>query len=264
MRYNLLTFTYLLILFLFLPGSTQDIELQDLIVKVSQNQEKFYLKLDNWKATVITTTTKMDKHWQPKEVTVVEKRVEVVNLKKTEEILKAVVTKKGIEVDVTDKYLRKAEKTRAKARQAELSNRLKRKREQGKKNTQLTAEDALPFSEKKRYKYNFSRLEDSLIDNRPVYVVEARAKIKRKKRYNGRYYISKDSFDILKIVAWPSKNPTFVKEAFMEMDFQVYSQGFYVMKKSKLSINAGIFIKRIRRVTEEEYFDYQVIDSNET
>jgi len=54
----------------------------------------------------------------------------------------------------------------------------------------------------------------------------------------------------------PSKNPKYVKEFEIEMSFEVLPQGYFVLRKSKARINGGIFIKRIRMTSEEEYSDY--------
>ncbi len=120
------------------------------------------------------------------------------------------------------------------------------------------------FSEEKRINYNFIKLEDSYIDGKPVYVIESKAKIRNAKLWEGKYYIDKDSFDVLKVNIKPSKNPKFVKELEMEMSFQVLSQGYFVLKKSRMKINGGIFIKHIRMTVEEEYSNYEIISPERT
>lgn len=244
-----------------LLAQTQDEEVMDLVDKVIQRQSGFYLRMDNWEAIITTINTKMNKHWQPKEVTVVKKKVQVVDMHKSEELLEATKTKNGIPEDVTEEYIKKAREQKEKSKKKELQQNLERRKARKENNKKLKAEDLLPFSEKKKMKYLFSKLADSTVGGRPVYVVEARAKVKSEKRFSGYYYISKDTHDILRINAWPSKNPRFVKELDIEIDLDVYPQGFYAIKRSKIRVNGGfLFIKKVRRVTEEEYSDFTVLD----
>ena len=237
--------------------SAQSDEVMHIVEKVIERQEDFYLKMDNWRAIVTTTTTKMDKHWQAEEVMVVKKKIQVVNMEKDEVILEAIKTKNGISQDMTEEYIEKSKKQQEESKKKEYEQNLERRKEKKENKTELKADDLLPFSDKKKMKYIFSQLEDSEIDGRPVYVIQALAKVKRDNRFSGRYYISQDTYDILRIHIWPSKNPRFVKELDITIDVDVNPRGYYAIKRSKIRVNGGfLFIKRVRMITEEEYSDY--------
>lgn len=240
-------------------GLVQEAELMLLVDRVSIQLET-HPKYDSWRVSVISTTTKMDKNWQPQKVVTVKKIVKVFNKDRTEEILQALETEKGRTKDITEKYIKGAKKQREKKEQ---ERKLKGEKEKNRKSLELTWEEIFPFNEEKRINYDFLKLEDSYIDERPVYVLESRAKIKDEKLYEGKYYICKDSYDVLKVNLKPSKDPKFVKEFEIEMSFTVLPQGYFVLKKSKVQINGGILIKRIRMTIEEEYSDYEIMNSEE-
>lgn len=237
------------------PGLAQETELILLIERVSKQLDS-HPKYDSWNASVTSTTTKMDKNWKPQKVTTVKKIVKVFNKERTEEIIQALETEKGKTKDITEKYIKEAKKQKEKERKKKRERKIKGEKEKNRRSLELTLEEIFPFDEEKRINYDFLKLEDSYIDERPVYVLESRAKIKDEKLYEGKYYICKDSFDVLKINLKPSKNPKYVKEFEIEMSFEVLPQGYFVLRRSKARINGGIFIKRIRMTTEEEYSDY--------
>ena len=56
-------------------GLVQEAELMLLVDRVSIQLES-HPKYDSWRASVISTTTKMDKNWQPKKVVTVQKEQE--------------------------------------------------------------------------------------------------------------------------------------------------------------------------------------------
>jgi len=89
--------------------------------------------------------------------------------------------------------------------------------------------------------------------------LKSKAKTKDEKLWEGKYYIDQESFDVLKLEIKPSKNPKHVKELEFEMKFQVLPGGYFVVKKVRARINGGIFIKRIRMISEDEYSDYEII-----
>ena len=242
------------------PGLAQVTELLLLVERVSKQQDS-HPKYDSWKASVTSITTKMDKNWKPQKVTTVKKIIKVFNKERTEEIIQALETGKGKTKDITEKYIKEAKKQKEKEKKKERERKIKGKKEKNRGSLELTWEEIFPFNEEKRINYDFLKLEDSYIDERPVYVLESRAKIKDEKLYEGKYYICKDRFDVLKIILKPSKKPKYVKEFEIEMSFEVLPQGYFVLRKSKARINGGIFIKRIRMTTEEEYSNYEIMNS---
>jgi len=123
----------------------------------------------------------------------------------------------------------------------------------------LSLEELLPFSEKARQSFTFARLADEVIDGRDVYVLESQAKIKDEKFWEGRYFISPESYDVLRVTLTISKNPKFVKELSTEIDFQVLPDGQFFIKKTRMKVDAGMIIKHIRMVIEEEYSDIEIL-----
>ena len=242
------------------PGLAQVTELLLLVERASKQLDS-HPKYDNWKASVTSITSKVDKNWKPQKVTTVKKIIKVFNKERTEEIIQALETEKGKTKDITEKYIKKAKKQKEKEKKKERERKIKGKKEKNRGSLELTWEEIFPFNEEKRINYDFLKLEDSYIDERPVYVLESRAKIKDEKLYEGKYYICKDRFDVLKIILKPSKKPKYVKEFEIEMSFEVLPQGYFVLRKSKARINGGIFIKRIRMTIEEEYSNYEIMNS---
>jgi len=245
------------------PGLAQVTELMLLVERVSK-QLDLHPKYDSWKASVTSITTKMDKNWKPQKVTTVKKIIKVFNKERTEEIIQALETEKGKTKDITEKYIKEAKKQKEKEKKKERERKINEEKEKNRRSLELTWEEIFPFNEEKRINYDFLKLEDSYIDERPVYVLESRAKIKDEKLYEGKYYICKDRFDVLKIILKPSKNPKYVKEFEIEMSFEALPQGYFVLRKSKARIDGGIFIKRIRMTTEEEYSNYEIMNSKYT
>lgn len=236
---------------------------QDAMPLLDRISEKLnsYPKLETWNASVISTVTEMDKNWNPQEVVVITKNVKVINGERDEEILKALETKKGKTTDVTAKYINEARKEREKAEKEKSDKKnIEGEKEGGSQGLEMSSEDLFPFAENKRIKYDFVQLEDESMNGRPVRVLESRAKVKNPEIWEGKYYIDRESFDILKIDIKPSKNPKMVKDFEMEISFELLENGSFVVKKSKVLINGGIFIKHIRMVIEEEYSDFKIID----
>lgn len=241
-------------------GSGQNTGIMLLIDNASKQMDS-HPQYDKWKASVISTTTKMNKNWQPEKVTVVKKIVRVINQERTEEIREVLQTEKGKTKDITEKYIMEIKKQREKDKEKERERKLKGEKKKQKASLNLSWEEIFPFNKEKRMNYEFFQSEDSFIDQRPVYVLESRARIKNENFYEGKYYICKDSLNVLRIELKPSKSPKHVKEFEIDMDFQVLPQGYFVLKKSKLLINGGIFIKHIRMTSEEAYSDYEIMNS---
>jgi len=245
------------------PAFAQKSELMLLLDRIIKQQDS-YPEYDRLKASIITTTTKMDKNWKPKKVTVVKKILKVVNKEEIEEVLQVLETEKGVTKDITEKYIKEAKKQRKKDKKKEKERKRKVKKEEDGGSYELSKDEIFPFGEEKILNFHFVKLEDSYIDGLPVYVLESRAKIKNEKLWEGKYYIDKDSFDILKVEVKPSKNPKYIKEFNIDMSFQVIPEGYFVLRKSRVRINGGIFIKHVRMIVEEERSDYEIIAPKET
>ena len=233
----------------------QENKLENLIDRVAMRQDS-YPEYHNWEALAVLTETEIDKDWQPKKVTVIEKTLKVINDEETYEVLQVLETEKGVTKDITQKYIQKAEKEKDKKKSKEGEH--KSEKEEDKGAIKLSQDEIFPFNEEKRKKYDFILLESSHIGNQEVYILESRTKIKSEDLWEGVYTIDKESFDVLKVKLKPSKNPKHIKEFEIEMSFKVLPEGYFVLQKSKARINGGIFIKKIRMTVEEERFNYKI------
>jgi len=205
----------------------------------------------------VSVATEMDKNWQPKKTTRVRKTVEVTESGRIEKVIEARQTEKGLAKDITEEYIRKAGE-RGGAKDNPEEN--KSQTGAGKKGMRrsLSLKELLPFGEKARRDYTFTRLPDEIIEDRTVYVLESKANVKDEKFWEGRYFIGPESHDVIKVRLTLSKNPKFVKEFSTEMDFQVLPDGHFFIKKTWMKVDAGMVIKHIRMVVEEEYSDIEV------
>jgi hypothetical protein len=216
-----------------------------------------YPELENWKAGLLTTNIEVDKKGNPKKLTKIKMLVTVRGNERTEDILEVLRTMKGKTSDITENYRRKVEKQKAKikkreAKQAEKENRNNR--------FEVSLEELLPFSMEKQNKYSFELLEEIEHNEIPVYILKSKAKSPGEKYWEGQYFIHKDTCDLLRIEISPSENPKYVKEFDIKMDFAVLPDGHFVVKHVETWINAGMFLKRIRMISKQEYSDYELLD----
>ena len=93
----------------------------------------------------------------------------------------------------------------------------------------------------------------------PVFVLETKAKMRTDEYYDGKYYIDKMDYTILKVELKPAKNPSVLKLFEMEAYFKVIPGGYFVLEKTKIRIHVGLVIKNIRMDAEEVYSDYKIL-----
>ena len=234
----------------------QEESLTSLIEKISARMES-YPELENWKASLLTTNIEVDKKGNPKKLIKIKMLVTVRGDERTEDILEVLRTRKGKTNDITEDYRRKVEQQKAKmekrkAKQAE--------KEKGNSRFEISLEELLPFSMEKRNKYSFELIEETEYNDIPVYILKSKAKSPGEKYWEGQYLIHKETYDLLRIEVSPSENPKYVKEFDIKMDFAVLPDGYFVVKHVKTWINAGMFLKRIRVISKQEYSDYEVLD----
>jgi hypothetical protein len=231
-------------------------DLNALLDRVAQRVES-YAEYNNWRARALTKTTYLDKDGAPEKVVVVSKIVRVTAGLRSEEILKAEETAKGKTTDITAKQAEKAAKDNERRRKAkEKADR--GGREDGRRT--FTLDDFLPFGADKRGLYEFRRGADRSLNGRRAATIEARSKVPDDESWNGTYHVDAESFDILRVEAWPSKNPAMVKELRMQADIEVIWGRYPFLKKSRFKVDGGIFIKRIRLTAEEEYSSVDILD----
>ncbi len=106
--------------------------------------------------------------------------------------------------------------------------------------------------------YTFNLLGDDTFNDIPVWVIEFKANEKKEEYVNGNAFISKETYNILRIEVSPTKNPSKVKEMsnifiFNEID------GYLLFERMQIDIKAGflfVFNKHIVVITT--YSDYQI------
>lgn len=237
---------------------------EDLSVMLDTVAKKIssYPALKNWTASVVTAQTEMDKTWKPKKITRVFKVVRVVGGRRSEEIVRAEEIEKDKTKDITQKYIREVEERRQEQEKREAERRKEPRAEDGSRQSRrsFNLDNFLPFNEKNRGKYVFSLIEDEMLDGKPIFVLQSRAKVRTEELWEGQYYISQASYDLLKAILRPAKNPKFVKEFVAEIEFQELPSGHFVLKKSKMKVDGGIALKHIRMIIEEEYSNYEIVE----
>ncbi len=231
-------------------------DLNDILDRIAQRVES-YAEYKNWRARVLTKTSYLDKDGAPKKVVVVTKLVRVTDGLRSEEILRAEETAKGKTTDITAKQAEKAAKDNERRRKAkEKADR--GGREDGRRT--FTLDDFLPFGSDKRGSYEFRRGADLSLDGVRATAIEARSRVPDSESWNGIYHVDAESFDILRVEAWPSKNPAMVKELRMLADIEIIKGRYPFLKKSRFTVDAGLLIKRIRLTAEEEYSNVEILE----
>jgi hypothetical protein len=232
--------------------SGMDAFLDDLSARVSD-----YSDLKNWRAAVRSSVTEMDKNWKPEKTTVVRKITTVTESRSREEILEVLETEKGTTKDITKTYIQEVEERRRKAEERRRDSARDRERSGGRRD--MSVADLAPFSRENRIKYSFSFLPDAEVSGRPARVLSAEARAKDSEVFEGRYYIDRETLDVLRVELRPSKNPRFVKHLEMDIRFQP-GIGSLALKASQMKIHAGFLLKTMRLVVEEEYTDFEILD----
>ena len=216
-------------------------------------------ELDSWQALVTSSQIQMDRRWEPKKKLVVRKRIRISGENRREEVLEALETEKGRTRDVTAEYRERARKEEAEG-DAESRSDSDRDHRKGRRGFTLTDENLFPFSEEARKNYEFIRNPDSDLQGIPVLVLESRAVAPKRERLEGRYYFDRENLVVLRAELKPSKVPGVLKTIEMDFWFNVLPEGYLVLKKTRIKLDAAVVVKRIRMLTEEEYSDYQVLD----
>lgn len=233
----------------------QDNDNVDEIVEEVASRLANYPQLKNWQVSVLSTAVRMDKNWKPQKETIVRKTVTVRDKDRTEDIISVIEIEKDKTKDVTEKFRKDALKEKRKR---------DKRREEGKPEDEggrreLSMDDMFPFGVTERKNYIFTRREDSELEGIPVFVLETKAKMRTDEYYDGKYYIDKMDYTILKVELKPAKNPSVLKLFEMEAYFKVIPGGYFVLEKTKIRIHVGLVIKNIRMDAEEVYSDYKIL-----
>jgi hypothetical protein len=239
--------------------TTKTVGVNEVVDYTAQRLES-YPELSHWQASAISKQIEMDKNWNPKKETVVQKTVLMKNKVRREKIQSAVEIKKGKTMDVTQKYINQAYKDMQKAAKERRKAKDKGDEKNHSRRMELSPDEVFPFSEKNRGNYDFTLLEEQTLDGVSVYVLDARAKQRTKDFFDGIFYIHKETWDILRAELQLAKNPGPLKLMEMGVDFYVLPEGYFVLKKMSIRIHVGLVVKNIRQEVIEEYSDFQILE----
>jgi len=230
----------------------QEADINALLDRISQRMEN-YPEQTHWDARVSTKMIRMDKNWQPKKTTAVEKILTVTGDIREEKILAAQEEEKGRIKDITLKQQKDADKAAKKSRE-----KARKGKPQDERRLELGGEKLFPFGEKQRGYYSFKLLDEQILKDIAVYVVQSSSYRKSRDYYEGLYYIAKDTFDILKVELLPAKLSGPLKKLEMKVEFNVTPEGHFVVVKTWAKLHIGLVIKNFRIVMEELYADYNI------
>jgi len=207
----------------------------------------------NWTASSTSTNTEFDRHGAIVKVTVVNKTVRVTDGDRDEDILKAIETADGKTTDVTRETAEKARRQWAKEREKRAAG--------SRRSGVLDLDEILPFAAKQRPLYNFKLRPADGKGGRKLAVLEASAKEKDSKLWNGTYTIDPVSFDVIRAEVRPSDNPTFVRELRAEADIALLDGKNLFIVHTKMKVDGGfLFIKNVRMLVEDVYTDVKILN----
>ena len=206
----------------------------------------------SWTASSTSINTEFDRHGAVVSVTVVNKIVRVTDGDRDEDILKAIETTDGKMTDVTRETAEKTRQQWAKERE---------KRTVGSRRSGvLDLDEILPFAVKQRPLFTFKLRPAEGENGRKLLILDAAAKQKDTKLWNGSYTIDPLTFDIVRAEVRPSDNPSFVRELWAEADMALLGGKNLFIVHTKMKVDAGfLFIKNMRTMVEDTYTDVKIL-----
>jgi hypothetical protein len=243
-------------------GRPSDTALNAFLDKIDAKVASFQ-EAKNWRATVTSTITKMNRHWVPESVTVVTKAVTVAEGRRSEEIQKALETKGGVTRDITREFIENDRKEHEKYRRQRPPD---KPRTAGstprRRGLSASIEEYTPFSAERRKLFTFRLDENAILDGRPAIALDVAAKVKGDKNWEGRIYFDRVTLDPLLAEAKPSDNPRFVQALEARIALEMVGGRTPMLKSTRIRVNAGfLFIKRIRQVSEDVYSGIELLDN---
>lgn len=206
----------------------------------------------NWTASSTSTKTEFDRHGAVDKITVVDKIVRVTNGDRDEDILKALETADGKTTDVTRETAEKTRQQWAKEREKRAAG--------SRRSGIIDLDEVLPFAAKQRPLFSFKLRMIEGEGGRKLAILEAAAKEKDSKLWNGTYTIDPATYDIIKAEVRPSDNPTFVRELWAEADITLLEGKHLFIVHTKMKVDGGfLFIKNVRMLVEDTYTDVKIL-----
>ena len=131
-------------------------------------------------------------------------------------------------------------------------------KQEKKRSEEKDSESISPFEKKGEGKFDFDLVREDSLQGKTVYVVSVNPKEKSKGLLKGLYWIDKDNFRILKSELEPSKNPKFVKEMKMTIEFAEVEKGVFVLKTFKVRGRGGFLFFKSNFEVERTCQDYRL------
>ncbi len=177
-----------------------------------------------------------------------------IERKKDGNVKKEVVTQKRIYTKGTnkryDEYLSRSVNGR------KLSKREMEK--EVKKEERDYGELKLPLTPEGEGAYNFYLVDSDTINGVDAWTVEFRAKERKKGCFDGKGYISKESFDVIRAELAPAKISRLVKSLSVCVTFG-YVQGYWLPAKFEVDVEIKVSFLYYKHVTiEETYSDHRL------
>jgi hypothetical protein len=124
----------------------------------------------------------------------------------------------------------------------------------------VNLDEVLPFAAKQRPLYDFKLHPAEGGESRKLLILEAAAKEKDSKLWDGKYSIDPATFDVVRAEVHPSDNPTFVRELWAEADIALLEGKYLFIVHTKMKVDAGfLFVKNVRMLVEDSYTDIKIL-----
>lgn len=217
-----------------------------------------YPKVEKWRAKARSTTSRMTADWTPKSTVTADKIVTVDGPLWCEDIIAATETEDGRTRDVTAKYRDEALERAEKQKRASAADRKNEQRSRGRRSLDMARDEILPFGPGKRAGYDFAVEGTADLGGVPVLLFRSRSRVRSDERLEGLYYVSPDTFDVLRAELTLAKRPAPLKRMEIEIDLAVLPEGHQVMTRAVMRVHVGVIVKNIRVEAVETYSDHVV------
>jgi outer membrane lipoprotein-sorting protein len=114
------------------------------------------------------------------------------------------------------------------------------------------------FGPEERSYYTYELMPPDTVRGYPTYVLRIKPKSQEMDLVDGKIWLHKDSFEVVRLHLQPAKTPRFVKKATVIFEFDEIQPGFWLPFEIIIEAQAGfLFIKKDRRI-HETWRDYQI------
>ena len=231
----------------------------DSLFKAAEQRMASYAAYDTLKMRSVSKEIECDKHWRPKKIIHIEKRVLRVGEREDINILAAWEEKKDRRKDVTETVRKKTIKEMKKQRKRRESHHHSENCDHAGEGRRMSVglSTMLPDSAE-RALYTFTVVKDTLIDARSAICIHGETEAESDSLYEGLYYLDKERGDLLMMDVKPAKYPGMVKAMRMKMQFDILPGNYFVLKQLRIQAHASIVLKTWRMRIEEDYSDFEV------